>query len=598
MKPSVQNNLTNQGHTKEALRFIKAYFWQSPERTKAMLFLAGALLCMCSCIALTVFLSWWNIGFWASLTAMSVPLFMSSMKIFAVLITAYTGISALQDYCLQRLALNLRNFLTQQFINKYASQNKNNYLELSRHPLQIEHPEQRIQEDVSKFVEHTLSLGINFLNSTLTLAFFIGTLWVLSSVMSFVVLGANITIPGLLVWAAILFASISGVLTHKIGHSLATASHTQKNLEADFRQNIAQLNTDAESVAQDHGETYYKQSFNTKFQTIINNSHQIINIKTKLTAFKSFYQQISSVFPYIIAAPLYFARKINLTQFMNIGFSFSMVQMSLDWFLDSYESIAKYKASLTRLAALDHALEDDGIHTTPRNIVVQKGTSNELRVQNLNIAYPSSTQYILRQLNLTFKPNEHVLIQGRSGLGKSTLLKVLAGAWRYGHGTVFTPSIGHLSFLPQQPSIPCDTLKSILAYPKPVSTYTHEEYVAALRLVHNMDPFIAELDVLPSTPWFKRLSGGQRQRISFARALLHKPEWLLLDEATSALGAEDAEYLYPLIKQKLNNTTLISIAHHASIAKFHDKIITLEANTETVREQVTLIKSTTASGGR
>jgi vitamin B12/bleomycin/antimicrobial peptide transport system ATP-binding/permease protein len=67
------------------------------------------------------------------------------------------------------------------------------------------------------------------------------------------------------------------------------------------------------------------------------------------------------------------------------------------------------------------------------------------------------------------------------------------------------------------------------------------------------------------------LSGGEQQRLAFARALLNKPDWLFLDEATAALPEADQASLYRLLKERLRNTTLVSIGHRESLTEYHDK---------------------------
>ena len=75
--------------------------------------------------------------------------------------------------------------------------------------------------------------------------------------------------------------------------------------------------------------------------------------------------------------------------------------------------------------------------------------------------------------------------------------------------------------------------------------------------------------------WAHRLSVGEQQRLAFARALLNAPDWLFLDEATSALDEATEQHLYGLLRTRLTRTTLVSIAHRASVAKFHDRRVEL-----------------------
>ena len=267
---------------------------------------------------------------------------------------------------------------------------------------------------------------------------------------------------------------------------------------------------------------------------------------------------------------------------MEIGFSFTQVQFSLSWFTNSYERIASYKTSVTRIVELKNAMQDDGLTTTPKCIVVHEDNisekPHELKVRNLNIAYPSSTNYMMRELNLTFKPGENTLIKGRSGLGKSTLFKVMAGTWKYGTGEVSVSNHHKMCFLPQKPSLPNDTLKAVLAYPEPVDTYTDIQYETVLRAVGHMDKFIDELNT--KAIWSKRLSGGEQQRISFARALLKKPDWLFLDEATASLDEKSESTMYTLIKEQLKSTTFVSIAHRPTVERYHNRVVTFDADKE------------------
>lgn len=557
-------------------KFAKQYFLESNERYIALLLLLGIVFSVVGLVGLTSLFASWSVGFWAAITEMSMPLYMASIQTFVLLTASYIGVSVLKDYLVGILTVSWRSWLTQHLLDKYTATDGNNYLDLERHDAEIDNPAQRIQFSVKKFVEQTLSLSTDFLQSFLTMGTFIANLWVIGGSLTFVLVGASITIPGYLVWVAILFAVVATGLTQLIGNSLANLANDQEGMEADFRSDMELMHEGAESIAQDRGEVYYRQSLAKKFQVICKNAYEIIKVKIQLTAFNSFYQQISSIFPYVVAAPLYFARQIPLGQLMQIGFAFSQIQSALNWFSNSYENIASYNASLQRITELDNALQEDGLPTSPRSIVVRESQVDDLTVRNLNITYPSSTNYLMRELNLRFVRGQNTLIKAPSGLGKSTLFKVMAGIWKYGDGDIEISDSKKLCFLPQRPSLPNDTLQAVLAYPDPVETYSDEEYEQVLHDIGNMDAFIAQLNTKKA--WSKSLSGGQQQRISFARALLKKPDWLFLDEATAALDNESERHMYTLIKNKLRGTTFVSIAHRETVDEFHDRIVTFEAD--------------------
>ncbi|MDR3442476.1 MAG: ABC transporter ATP-binding protein/permease [Legionella sp.] len=553
-------------------KLAKEYFISSKERYSALLLLLGVIVSVVGLVAIMALFASWSVGFWAAMNAMDTVLFMSSIQTFVLLTASYIGVSVAKDYLLGVLTINWRNWLTTRLINKYTASEGNNYLDLSRHASELENPAQRIQEDVNAYVKQALSLSINLFQSLLTFATFIGKLWIIGGSATIL----SITIPGYLVWVALIYSGLATLLTHLIGRALSKLTNNQQNLEAGFRSELEHLSTDAESIAQERGETYYQESLNNRFNSINDNSFKILGVKIRLTAFNAFYQQISTIIPYILAAPLYFSGAINIGQLMEVGFSFSQIQSSLSWLSMSYKDIVRFRTSAARIVALENSMNDNSHSTTAKNINVRHTESSNVSVQHLNVAYPSSTNYMMKELNLTFKPGENTLIKGRSGLGKSTLFKAIAGTWEYGDGEVLISSNKRMCFLPQRPSLPNDTLKSVLAYPDSVNTYTDEQYESVLEDVGDLDAFIDKLDT--KADWSKRLSLGQQQRVSFARALLKKPDWLFLDEATASLDEESEKKMYRLVKNKLRNTTFVSIAHRSTVTRFHDRVVTLNAD--------------------
>ncbi len=560
-------------------KLIKEYFFKSDERLSALLRLMGIVLGVIGLVALASVSAWWFVGFWAAMSVMSFPLFIQSMQIFVAIAIGYVALDSLKTYLIGSLTTEWRKWLTLKFIDKYTSEELNNYLDLARNASQLDNPAQRIQEDLSFFVDKTLKLGIGLLQSILTLATFLVSLWVVGGALSFVLFGASITIPGYLFFGALLFAALSTGVTHLIGRALAKSSNLQRSMEADFRKEIELLSNDAESIALDQGGVYYKQSLTEKIKSVCKNAYEMLKTSTKLSAFQALYQQFAWAIPYIMAAPLYFAKKTSLGQLMEIGFSFQQVFYSLNWFSDSYQDLAGYKGTVDRIAALESAMKEDGLKTAPKDIVVCKNTKNEFAIRNGNLS--TITKCMMRELSLTLTPGVSTLIKGRSGLGKSTLFKAMGGTWKYGSGEVSTPDNKKVLFLPQRPSLANGTLQAVLAYPEPANTYTHKECEAVLRLVGGSEGYMKDciLDLNKNTTknW-SSLSLGEQQRIAFARALLKKPDWLFLDEATSSLDEDSEEEMYLLMQVRLSNTTLVSIGHRSTVQQFHERTLILRAD--------------------
>lgn len=547
---------------------LKTYLLHSPNRKKAWLFFIGSILCVLAGVALTSVFSWWMTLFWGALNAMNASLFYTSLIYFVFIASAGVILDMLSNTLLSKLVMDWRNWLTHELISKFTKSDGNNFLHLARNTDEIDNPEQRIQQDVGRFVYMTVNLGLDLLKSSVKLATFIGTLWVVGGSLGFTISGSLIIIPGFLVWAALIFSGLGSYLSYLIGKKLPGLNKQKAEQEADFRKEMELVIHDAESIALEKGETYYFHSLTGKIDKIRKTESEQAKVNTRLAGFESIYYRLADVFPYIAASPLYFMGLIDLGQLMQISFSFDMVNDSLSWFIESYSKLSKYQSSVRRLMELEQVLNQP----FQSSIQIQEHHSTELLVNGLALVEPKTQSSIIAGLNLNFRPHEHVLLEGSSGLGKSTFFKAVAGTWNMGAGEIKLPQDKKVCFLAQRPSIPHATLKQILAYPLNEAQYSPQEYQQVLQDV-KLDKFIEVLSNEHQVQWSRRLSPGEQQRIAFARALLQKPDWLFLDESTASLDPATEARMYAVLKQKLPGTTLISIAHKETLKAHHDKVV-------------------------
>lgn len=546
---------------------FKTYLLYSPNFKKAWLFFIGSILCVLAGVALTSVFSWWMTLFFGALNTMNASLFYTSLFYFVLIASAGVILEMLRNTLMSKLVMDWRNWLTHELLGKFTKSEGNNFLHLARNADEIDNPEQRIQQDVSRFVYMTVTLGLDFLKSLFKLTTFLGSLWFIGGSVGFTISGSLIVIPGFLVWAALIYSSVGSSLSYWIGRKLPELNKEKAEQEADFRKEMEILVHDAESIALERGEKYYANSLSTKIDKIRELESKQANANTRLQGLKSMYFYLASVFPYIVSAPLYFMGMVDLGQLMQISFSFDMVNDSLSWFIESYSKLAKYQSSVRRLMELEQILNQ----SFQSSIQIQPHHSTELLVNQLSIAKPSG-EYLLRELNLNLKPNQHVLLEGASGLGKSTFFKAVAGTWNMGAGDILFPQDKKVCFLAQRPSIPHANLKQILSYPLEEPEYSYQEYEQVLKDV-NLNDFIEKLSNKEPTQWARQLSPGQQQRIAFARALLQKPDWLFLDESTASLDTDNEKKMYSILKERLPNITLISIAQKETLKAYHDKVV-------------------------
>ena len=374
-----------------------------------------------------------------------------------------------------------------------------------------------------------------------------------------------------MLWAALLYALLGSVLTHYVGRRLIPLNFEKERLEADFRFSLVRVRENAEGVALYRGEPSESESLLARFERIRANWWEIIRFMKRLTAFTVGYNQVAVVFPFLVALPRFFAGAISLGQLIQITSAFGQVQSSLSWFIDSYAQLAVWKASVDRLLTFNHALEEAKLAAARRDGIVMSGGAAGVVVEGLRLDRPDGRP-IIAGTTFAIHPGERLLVTGPSGAGKSTLFRGIAGIWPFGSGQVGFPGDARALFLPQKPYIPIASLRAAVCYPAAPGAFTDEALRAALHDCQ-LGTFAERLDEVAN--WSMAMSVGEQQRLALARALLLRPDWLFLDEATSALDEATERELYELLRTRLADSALVSIAHRPGVAVHHTRFMEL-----------------------
>lgn len=562
---------------KQIFHFFRDFFWHSEKKNLARFIFLIIFSLTIVTVVLTTYFAAWNALFWTALNTLNAALFVQQMLIFSLLITADLTVTALQKYLQESLIVKWREWLTQKYIHQYTAVSQRNYLKLVRGFKQVDNPEQRIQEDINKFVNHAVGHVFNLVKSTLKFVTFIAALWVVGGSLSLSFLGLSLTIPGYLVWVALIFSALASFLTHQLGSRL-TEIHQQAEIkEAKFRHSMHENHQHAENIALEGAENFYQKTHQNRLRKMIHLAYKKIILETKLTGFKKLYAVIASFFPYLVSAPIYFSGLITIGQMMQIGFFFSEINSALNWFIKSYETLASFKASTQRIMELHQAFETQDSAPPPFIIQRNYSSSTDILIDKLDIFKPEEHTPIVTNLSLAFVHGQHTLIQGPTASGKSTLFKVLSGSWTLGRGSIELPEDANIMCLPQFITIPARlTLRQIIAYPNSADSFSEAEYNELCQLIPVLSHKQQQLDS-KKIDWRQTLSGGEKQQLAFARALLQKPQWLLLDETSASLDSKTETNMYAILKQKLPDTTIISISHKEHLQSLHSRVLDFSA---------------------
>ena len=547
-------------------------YWRGEDRWAARGLLAIVVMLNLSLVAMTVLLSFWNREFFNALEARDAAAFQELLFSwrrtdsgllpgFVWIATAYILIAVYALYLRQALQIRWRRWTTETLLAGWLAHRA--YYRLSLTGLGSDNPDQRLAEDSKRFVDDTLTLGLGLMRSVVTLLSFLLVLWSLSG--PAVVLG--VTIPGYMVWVALIYAALGTWLAHLIGRRLTRLNFNQQKVEADFRYALVRFRDSTEGVALHRGEAEERGLLVGRFRALMQNWWALMVATKRLTFFTAGYSQVASVFPFVVAAPAFFAGRIPLGGLTQTAQAFGEVQGALSWIVDNYSSLTEWRATVTRLVGFRDAItagHTGGIEATP-------GAAGVMRLEGLRLMLPDG-RVLLDDATLELRAGERVLLTGASGSGKSTLFRALAGIWPFGTGRLRTPASEDALFLPQRPYLPLGTLRRVVCYPAPVERFTEAEITAALAdagLAHLARRLDAE------EAWSQLLSGGEQQRVALARALLLKPAWLFLDEATASLDPAAERALYETLAARLPGAMIFSIAHRPAVAEYHTRHITM-----------------------
>jgi putative ATP-binding cassette transporter len=556
-------------------RLARPYFF-SEDRWAGRVLLGTVIAIELSVVAINVMLNQWNNRFYNALQERNWDAFIYEIGFFCVLAAIYIVLAVYQLYLNQWLQIRWRRWMTRHYLDHWLAGANHYRMQLLGDA--ADNPDQRIAEDINMFIDRTLTISVGLLSAIVTLVSFVVILWTLSAAAPLHLFGASFTIPGYLVWAALLYAAVGTTLTHLIGWPLVSLNFRQQRFEADFRFNLVRVRENSEQIALLGGETAERERLLDRFGYVVGNFLLIMQRTKKLTFLTAGYTQISIVFPFIVISPAYFAGAVQLGGLMQTASAFTSVQTALSFFVNAYRSLAEWRAVIARLDGFNIAAERArAAATAPQAIAVSTREGRDrVEIDDLLVRLPQGTPLVAAD-DIAIAAGERVLLTGPSGSGKSTLFRAIAGTWPFGAGIIRVPKGAKLMALPQRPYFPIGTLTAAVTYPAEPGTFGAEELSEVITAVGL--PALAGR-ITEEAHWNRMLSLGEQQRLGIARAILQAPDYLFLDEATASLDEAAEAALYRLLNARLKRTTIVSIGHRSTLAAFHRRGLVLERDGE------------------
>lgn len=553
---------------KDFWHLVRPFWMTSPSRFKALGLFLIVLALSLSIVWVSVKLNDWNGAFYDALQKLNTQAVYHLLMEFCVIAGGYVLVAVYTDWLRKLLIIDWRRWMTSDLCAKWLDDHARVY-RLQVHGEEPENPDQRISEDVGLLIKLSISLFISFCRSIVTLVSFTVILWRLSGDLNFTLWGHPIVIHGYMFWTCLVYTIIGTYLTHKIGHILTHLNFEQQRREADFRVALVQVKNNAEAIAGQNGQLIERLHLQELFSQIVFNWRGLMDRSRNLSFFTTVYDQISSLAPIFFALPKFLSGAILLGGLMQIAMAFGQVVGTLGWLIYSYEDVARWQATVARLHGFVSRLE-----LSLNEAKLEKDASdkpNAPLTANISVTTRDG-EMLLKDVLVEAKPGELTVIYGPSGVGKSTLLKAIAGYYPYATGKLSLPSASPSYWLSQNLWVANRTLRELLSYPAGPETFVTEQYQKVLDNM-GLPGLVGHVVNDTSTDWVKKLSGGEIQRLMLARLLLAKPKIVLLDEITSALDDDAAKRVINVLKRELLDSILLMVTHQREILNLADHAI-------------------------
>jgi len=243
--------------------------------------------------------------------------------------------------------------------------------------------------------------------------------------------------------------------------------------------------------------------------------------------------------------------------------------------------------SSTSIQRIYEVLEEKDNVTQENEVKINKDLSCDISFDNYSFKYPTSSSANLKNINLFIPKGKTLGIVGKTGSGKSTLIKQLLKEYEYGNGDVLIGNIplknievkslmSKIGYVPQDSILFSKTIKEnilIGKYDSNVDEIDNAIYNAGLSkdislFTNGLDTLVGERGV--------SISGGQKQRISLARAFLKEPDILILDDSLSAVDSKTQMAIIQNIRNIRKEKSTIIVSHRLSLVSHAHEIIVMD----------------------
>jgi putative ATP-binding cassette transporter len=455
-----------------------------------------------------------------------------------------------EEFATGGLALVWRDLIVQRLMGAFFAERALHWVRLAG---TVPDPDVRLAQDASHFAESAVLMVRDLLESILRLA-------------GFAIVVARIS-PSLLT-AMLLYAALGTLITCRIfGRPLIALDKGVREQQQVLRRALGSCYESAEDMALSQGERWEAERANERYGILRQIGWQRVRLRVGLAGFRDASGWLSQLLPVGLIAPLYLAGQLELGTVTQAATAFKVSLDALSIVVRKFRSIASLTMEGQRLEALARSLAIAQKQESGSCVEVISSGEPALSIKQLTLWRPNvevdSQIPLIQMLSLDLRRGSRLLVTGKSGCGKTTLLRSIAGLWAEGKGAVRVA--GRTMFLPQRPYLPVmASVRQLLHFPGMEQCSNHR-ILKALEIAR-LSELAQRWGLDGCADWHAVLSAGERQRVAYARLLLHQPDIAVLDEASSALDEETEE---AMLRACSDIPIIISVGHRSRLRLFH-----------------------------
>ena len=449
----------------------------------------------------------------------------------------------------------------------------------------VDNVDQRITQDVDRFSLQLSDVAATFLISPIIIIYY--------SVQCFKTTGY---LGPIIIYV---YFFVGTVINKLVMSTIVPVVFKQEKAEGDFRFKHSDIRMNAESIALTGGVANEFRKTNLYFRHLLNIQKLIVHKELFLNIAVNLFDYTASILSYIIISipifaghydnlsPLELTSLISKSSFISIYLVNCFTQL-----IDMCVKLTDCLGYAHRIGELMENLEilHKSVDHDDRKKFKISNQQNLVLLQCTDLSYkvPGESSELVKNLNFTLRANDNTLISGKTGVGKSSLFRILSNVWRTSTGniTLLEPtSPASVLFIPQKSYLTNGSLLELVVYPQiksKIKNYQNvRENVESCLIDVGLGSLIervGDIDIEPTWRWADVLSPGEIQRIAFARLFFYKPFLAILDESTSCLSVYEEECFYIYLNRI--GVTYFSIGHRETLRQYHKRCLFLKGNAE------------------